>query len=138
MKKVMFVFALCASVILVNAQDQKAPKVSTTAPTTQTAPTAPAGKVTNAKVNHGKVFVNENDLLLPIKANIGKDFAGAKINGAFKTEVKGVTNYEVYVTTKENLTWTLTYDKDGKFIKKEEMKKPETKTTNKKEAAPKK
>lgn len=126
MKKVLFVIALCVSVAFLNAQNQTTP-TTTTAPTTKVAKTATVP---------GKTVVKEADLLQPIKDNIAKDYAGAKVMKAFKNEVKGVVTYEVHITAKDGVKWTLVYDKDGKFIKKEEMKKPVVKTAPKTEAAP--
>jgi hypothetical protein len=118
MKKVLFVIALCVSVVIANAQEQKVEK--TTKTTTKT--------VEKTTLTPAKTAVKEAELLQPIKDNIAKDFAGAKIDKALKNDVKGVVTYEVRIT-KDNAKWTLVYDKEGKFIKKEEMKKPEMKRT---------
>lgn len=115
MKKVLFVIALCVSVALANAQTQTAPKT----------PAKPAPAVKTATMP-GKTVVKEAELLKPITENIAKDYAGAKIVKAFKNDAKGVVTYEVHVSTKDNAKLTLVYDKDGKFIKKEEMKTPTT------------
>jgi hypothetical protein len=120
MKKVLFVIALCVSVSLANAQNQNAPKTTT--------PPTPAPKVMKAPAAMPtRTVVKEAELLQPIKDNIAKDFTGAKLNVSFKIEAKGVVTYEVHVTAKDNVRWTLVYDKDGKFIKKEEMKMPQVK-----------
>ena len=125
MKKVFFVIALCASVMLANAQDQKVEK--TTKTTTKT-----VEKTTTAAIP-GKTVIKEAELLQPIKDNIAKDYTGAKVIHAIKNEVKGVVTYEVIVVNADKTKLTLVYDKDGKFIKKEEGKKPAVKTEVKKE-----
>ena len=119
MKKVLFVIALCVTVMLANAQNQNAPTTTTTTTTTKVAKTAPMP---------GKTVVKQADLLKPIQDNMAKDYADAKFLKAFKNDAKGVVTYEVHVSLKD-VKWTLVYDKDGKFIKKEEMKKPVVKTT---------
>ncbi len=113
MKKVLFVLALCVTVIIANAQEKKASPVKTV----KTEEVAPMP---------GKTLIKEADLMQPIKDNIAKDFAGATILKSFKNEVKGLFTYEVIIK-KDYSRWSLIYDKDGKFMKKEEMAKPEIK-----------
>ena len=128
MKKVLFVVALCVAVVFANAQEKKTvekKEVKTTTVKTEKTVQTPA-----------KVKIAEADLMQPIKDNIAKDFAGAKVEKAFKHDVKGLVTYEV-VIMKDNAKWSLVYDKDGKFLKKEEMKKMEMKKTEKKVEAPK-
>lgn len=114
MKKVLFVVALCVSVVLANAQEQKVEKKET----------KEVKKVEKTTVMPGRAPIKEADLLQPIKDNIAKDFAGAKFIKATKLDAKGLVTYEVIVM-KDNVRWLLVYDKDGKFVRKEEMKKPE-------------
>ena len=67
--------------------------------------------------------MKEADLLKPIKENISKDFAGAKFERAFKEDKNGVESYIVIVKLNDS-NWKLEYDKEGKFVKKTEAKKP--------------
>ena len=121
MKKVLLVVALCVAIVAANAQD------------TKTAPKAKAEQVTSKA---GKNIIKEADLMKPIKDDYVKQVPGAKFEKAMKMEnAKTGVTYEV-VVKKEKVSWTLVYDKDGKFLKKEEIKAVEKKVETKKAATP--
>ena len=107
MKKLMLVVVLFAFGVLVFAQDQKVTTKETTTKTTE-----------KTVKKSAKTAIKEADLQQPIKDDLAKNYAGAKFDKAFTAEVKGVTTYKVIVTLNEQ-KWALTYDKDGKFLKKE-------------------
>jgi hypothetical protein len=110
MKKVFVVLVLSIAVLSVNAQETKK-----AAPEQDKSEKVSAGPV--------KSVIKEADLLQPIKDNIAKDFAGAKIQRAIKMDNKGVVNYSVMVK-KDNSMWSLLFDKDGNLLRKNEMKAP--------------
>ncbi len=113
MKKLLFVVSMCVAVVSANAQEKKdAPKNEAKAKTEQSVQ------------KPMKTMVKEADLLQPIKDNIAKDFAGATVVKAFKMENKEGLTY-VVIVKKDMTDWKLVYDKDGKFMKKHEMKKME-------------
>jgi hypothetical protein len=125
MKKLMFVAVLCISFLIANAQNGVG---GVTKETTKTE------KMSQKPV---KTMLKEAELMQPIKDDITKNYMGAKIEKALKIDSKGVVTYKVIIM-KDNEKWDLTYDKDGKFIKKAEKKKMEGKKAMKKtEEAPK-
>lgn len=72
-------------------------------------------------INAQRTPVKVADLQKSITDNIAKDYAGFTVKDATKIVDKNVISYEVIVakgTTQE----TLLYDKDGKFLKKMELK----------------
>jgi hypothetical protein len=64
-----------------------------------------------------KTEVKTTDLKKEITSNIAKDYAGFKIDKAFKVDNAGVINYQVNIS-QERAKITLIYDKDGKFLNK--------------------
>ena len=72
MKKLMFVVAICLSVVFANAQETK----STAAPATKVQ--------SGQKMNRN--MLKEAELVQPIKDNLAKDFAGYKFDKAMKLE----------------------------------------------------
>ncbi len=58
------------------------------------------------------------DLQHPISDYLTKNVSGFNIDKVFRLDTKGVINYEVCVT-KESTHEKLTFDKEGKFLKKE-------------------
>lgn len=115
MKKVLFVLALCAAVVFANAQEKKVVEKKETKMTTA---------VKTEKTVQKPNIIKEADLLPAIKENIKKDYADFKFSRAIKNDVKGLVTYEIHVR-KDASSLVLVYDKDGKFIKKEEMKRVE-------------
>lgn len=113
MKKLMFVVAFCVSVFLANAQVNQGATQGT--------------QTVKAAQKPDRTPIKEADLLQPIKADLAKNFAGAKFDKAFKVDSKGVVTYKVMVTM-DSKKWALTYDKDGKFLKKAEAKGGKKKT----------
>lgn len=111
MKKVLLVLGLCVAIVAANAQ---AAQTQTATPKAKTAQVAPKA---------GKNEIKEADLLAPIKADYVKQVVGAKFDKAFKMEKPGKEGgVYVVVVKKDEVTWKLIYDKDGKFIKKDEAK----------------
>ncbi len=107
MKKVLLVFALCGAVAIANAQEVKTLPVK--------------AKVEQVAPMPVKTVIAEAELLQPIKDNIAKDFTGSKFERAIKMENKGIVNYNVMIK-KDNIMFNLLYDKNGKLVKKEEIK----------------
>ncbi|MCX6257677.1 MAG: hypothetical protein NTW49_07270 [Bacteroidia bacterium] len=73
-----------------------------------------------------KTSVKTEDLQKAITDNIAKDFKDYKIQHAFKVDTKSVITYEIMVKKDAQLL-ILTYDANGKFIKKDEPRKSEAK-----------
>jgi hypothetical protein len=96
MKKVLVVLVLIMAVLAVNAQ---------------------ATKTTANKETPVRTTVLVADLQKAITDNIAKDYVGYTIKEATKVTTKDTVTYEV-VVVKENVTETLEYDNDGKFVKK--------------------
>jgi hypothetical protein len=96
MKKVVFVLVLLMSVLVVNAQTTK---------------------TTDVKEKPLRTVVMVADLQKAITDNIAKDYVGFTIKEAASVTTESVVTYEV-VITKGEVTETLVYDKDGKFLKK--------------------
>ena len=118
MKKVLFVLVMSFAIVFVNAQDSK------TSP-----PKSKVEKVTSPS----RVPVKPADILPAIKASVAKDYAGYNLEKTYKIETKGVITYEVHVK-KEASVLVLVYDKEGKFIKKEQPKRPTPKKATVKDA----
>ncbi len=70
--------------------------------------------------------IKTSELPTAVLRSIEKDFAGYKIEEAEKNESKGVITYEVEVE-KGKLEYELTYDANGKLLKKEEEKEGKNK-----------
>jgi hypothetical protein len=119
MKKIMLITVLFTFAVMVNAQEKKETMKET--------------KKTEMKVQKpAKLMISEADLMKPIKDDLAKNFAGVTFEKAFKMGTKDGDIYKVIVM-KDNVKWNLEYDKEGKFIKKTEMKKMEAKPTEMKE-----
>ena len=88
--------------------------------------------------NKAKTEIKVADLKKEITDNIAKDYAGFKVEKAFKNDNNGVTTFNVLIA-KDNEKMMLVYDKDGKFVKKNgpaakgDNKKNEVKKDTKKE-----
>ena len=109
MKKIMLIVVLFTFAAMVNAQEKKETMKET--------------KKTEMKAQDpSKMMVSEANLMQPIKDDLAKNFSGAKFEKAIKIESNNGNMYKVIVM-KDNVKWDLMYDKDGKFIKKTEMKK---------------
>jgi len=65
-----------------------------------------------------KTEIRTSDLQPPIAGYLEKNLSGYIINKAFRVDDKGVISYEVCVS-KDNAHEKLTFDKEGKFLKKE-------------------
>jgi hypothetical protein len=120
MKKVLFVLVFIMAALVVNAQTQPTPtqeKQKATTPTQEVQKaTTPTQEMQKATV------VKEADLPKAINENLAKDYAGYTVKGASSTNKDNVLTYDV-VIVKGDITETLVYDKDGKFVKK--LVKPE-------------
>jgi hypothetical protein len=85
-----------------------------------------------------KTSIKASELPKVVSEDISKHFTGYSIEEAFKVENNGVTQFEVLVQ-KANDKLVLSYDKDGKFVKKSavstakkmELTKPENKAVTK-------
>jgi hypothetical protein len=117
MKKLMFVVSLCLAIVFANAQEQKS----------EIKEVKKLEKSEKAVQIPTKVKVAEAELLPVIKDNIAKDYAGAKIERSFRVDAKGVVTYEIHIL-KDNAKMFLVYDKDGRFIKKEDLPRMRTKS----------
>jgi hypothetical protein len=112
MKKVLFLLVLCVAVVFANAQEKKIVDKKDIKTTTVVKTEKPVMRPT---------MIKEADLLPAITENIKKDYADCKFMRAIKNEVKGLVTYEIHLRKDANLI-VLAYDKDGKFLKKEEKK----------------
>jgi hypothetical protein len=77
--------------------------------------------ITAISANAQRTPVKTEDLQKTITDNIHKDYIGFTIKEATENVANNITTYEVVIakgTTQE----TLLYDKDGKFLKKTEVK----------------
>jgi len=72
-------------------------------------------------LNAQRTPVKVADLNKAITANIASKYAGFTIKDATQIVNNGITTFEV-VITKGSTSETLLYDKDGKFLKEENMK----------------
>lgn len=113
MKKLMFVAVLCISILIANAQEKQSTMKQGT-------------KIEKMGQKAERTPIKEAELMQPIKDDLAKNFAGAKVVRAVKLDNKGVITYRV-VIMKDNEKWALTYDNEGKFLKKAEMKEKEMK-----------
>ena len=113
MKKTMLVVMLFAIVAMVSAQDQKV---------------APKETQNNEKIFKKpiKTDLKEADLLPAIKEDLAKNYTGSMVEKAWKMEGKDGETYRI-VIMKDNVKWNLMYDKNGKLLRKAEMKKHEVK-----------
>jgi hypothetical protein len=96
MKKVLVVLVLVMAVLAVNAQ----------VPVTTTAKEIPV-----------RTTILVADLQAAITDNIAVDYVGYTISEATKVVAEEIVTYEV-VVVKDDITETLVYDNEGKFIKK--------------------
>jgi len=96
MKKVIVVLVLVMAVLAVNAQ----------VPVTTTTKEVPV-----------RTTILVADLQKAITDNIETDYVGYTIKEATKVVKKDIVKYEV-VVVKDDMTETLVYDNEGKFIKK--------------------
>ncbi len=95
MKKVLIILVFMMTALAVNAQ----------------------AKATTTHAKPAAMVVKIADLPKPITDNIAKDFAGFNIKDATCTSANNVVTYEVNVVKGMDKE-TLSYDKDGKLIKK--------------------
>lgn len=79
-----------------------------------------------------KTSIKVTDLRKPISEYVAKNLPGYKTTEAYKVDTKGVITYEV-AAMKGKDHQVLTFDKNGKFMKKvsKEMKKEEKKEMKK-------
>lgn len=98
-KKLLFLLILVMAPLLISAQESSC-EVETTA-----------------------TIIKTEDLQKSITENIAKDFAGYTIKEAVCIKSGEVVTYEVVVGN-GTITEKLTYDKDGKFVKKVTRKVP--------------
>jgi hypothetical protein len=86
-----------------------------------------------------KTSIKTSDLPKAASEDISKNYSSFSIKEAFRIENKGITQFEV-ILQKANEKLVLSYEKDGKFIKKSvvpsiskmELTKPENKAAPKK------
>ncbi len=65
-----------------------------------------------------KTEISTADLTRPITDHLKKNMPGYSIDKAFRVDTQGLMTYEICVSKEKNLE-KLTYDKEGKYIKKE-------------------
>lgn len=65
-----------------------------------------------------KTEISTTDLTVPITDHLKKSMPGYSIDKAFRVDTQGLMTYEVCVSKEKNLE-KLTFDKDGRYLKKE-------------------
>lgn len=75
------------------------------------------GQVSACEIESKATIIKTADLQKAITDNIAKDYPGYTIKEAVCITAGEVITFEI-VVIKENTSWKLTYDKDGKFVKK--------------------
>ena len=99
MKKLIFIFAILLSAVVMNAQVQ-----------------SPTAKNTSTPIS-----IKISDIPKAITDNIAKSYAGYAIKEAFTITQEGMKDYKIIIN-KGTINETLLYDANGKFIKKMEAK----------------